>query len=224
MPKLWADNIDDHRTLVRRRLVDAFLELLGEGPLDQVTMSAVAERADLARSAVYNHVDHVHDLALLHAEQLIGDWLAPLQADAEAGRDMPAFDRLEHLVRTSFEVFATDQLGGMDLSGHLDPQRSARLFGLLMPIMQHLRDIVVDGVESGEFVAEDTAALTQYVWASIGGHRAMLGGGRADPAAAADMVVRMLRRALLADPAGFLDHHDAGHAGHTGGGVVSEVS
>lgn len=205
MPKLWADSIDEHRTLVRGRLVDAFLELLDERPLDQVTVSAVAERADLARSAVYNHVDHVHDLALLHAEDLIAEWLSPLQDDVAKGDDLPAFERLEHLVRTSFEVFATDRLGGMELSGHLDEERSARLFGLLMPVMQHLRTIIVDGVSSREFVDEDPGALTQFVWASIGGHRTMLGGGQADPSAAADMVVRMLRRALVADglsPAG----------------------
>jgi len=192
MPRLWADSVDEHRTLVRRRLVDAFVELLDEGPMDDVTVSAVAERAGLARSAVYNHVDHVHDLALLHAEEVIGQWLAPLRAESGS-----ALDRLDRLVATSFEIFASDKLGGMDLTGHLDEERSARMFGLLAPIMAHLHQLVADGVASGEFVDEDPAELAQFVWATIGGYRSILGSGHTDPAEAAEMTSRMLRRALV---------------------------
>lgn len=192
VPKLWADSIDEHRTLVRGRLIAAFVELLDERPLDQVTMSAVTERADLARSAAYNHVDHVHDLALLHVEDMIGAWLEPLQADVAA----TAYERLDHLIRSSFTIFATDRLGGMDLTGHLDPSRSARLFELLRPIMVHLRGIIEVGVDTGEFAGEDPDVLAQFVWATIGGHRTMLGSGQMDPDKAAELASRMLLRAL----------------------------
>ncbi len=218
MPRLWADSVDEHRILVRRRLVDAFVELLDEGPMEDVTVSAVAARAGLARSAVYNYVDHVHDLVLLHAEEMIEEWLAPLRdapidppaagraagpAESGASSSQPStsssFDRLDRLVVTSFEVFATDRLGGMDLTGHLDEERSAKLFGLLAPIMAHMHQIVADGVASGEFVDEDPSELTQFTWAAIGGHRSMLGSGATDPAAAAAVTSRMLHRALVAD-------------------------
>lgn len=192
VPRLWADSIDEHRTLVRGRLIAAFLELLDERPLDQVTMSAVAERADLARSAAYNHVDHVHDLALLHAQDMIDTWLQRSQGDGTG----TAFEQLDHLIRSSFTIFASDRLGGMDLTGHLDASRSARLLELLRPIMVHVRGIVELGIETGEFAAEEPDSLTLFVWATIGGHRTMLGAGQIEPDETAEVASRMLLRAL----------------------------
>ncbi len=198
MPKLWADSLDEHRALVRARLVDAFLELVEEHGLDEVTVSAVAARADLARSAVYNHVDHLHDLALWHAERVMGEWLADLQRNEVVSGD--AWTRMEALVRASLAVFASDPLAGLDLGAHLDEERSARLYGHLQPIMAHLHAIVADGVASGEFVDEDPRDLAGFVWATIGGYRTVVGQGRMPADHATDVLVRLLARAIRRAP------------------------
>lgn len=195
MPKLWADSLDEHRALVLRRLVDAYVSLIEEQGVEALTVSAVAERADLARSAVYNHVEHLHDLALLHAEDTMAAWLEPLQ---ERGAGAPPWDLLEDLVRSSMQVFAEDALAGLDLSTHLDQAQAARLFALLAPIMAHLQATVARGVAERVFVDDDPVALTGFVWACISGYRTMVGAGRVDPEAAADTIVRLLGRALLA--------------------------
>lgn len=194
MPKLWADSLDEHRTLVRRRLVDAFVAVARERPMDDVTIAAVAEHAGMARSAVYNHVDHLHDLALWHSEEVIGAWVASLDDGATA----TAFERLERLARHALAMYATDPIAGLDLSGHLDAERQARLFAQLAPAIGHLHSTVADGVASGELVDEDPAELAVFVWATVSGHRSEVAEGRRDPDEVADLVVRLLRRAVVA--------------------------
>ncbi len=200
MPKLWAASLDEHRALVLERLVDAYVALVDEQGVEGLTVAAVAERADLARSAVYNHVEHLHDLALLHAEHTMAAWLAPLRE--RGADDASAQELLEDLVRGSMSVFAEDPLAGLDLSTHLDDRQAARLFELLGPIMGHLHGIVARGVATGAFVDEDPGELAGFVWACISGYRTMVGAGRMPADAAADVVVRMLRRAVLARPRG----------------------
>lgn len=210
MPKLWAPSLDEHRALVRRRLVDAFVSLVEERGIDDVTISAVAKRADLARSAVYNHVDHLHDLALLHVDQVTADWLAGLAADD--GDPRGAWGRLEDLVRASIHAFVEDPLAGMDLVEHLDDVRARRLRETMAPIMTHLSRVVADGVGSGEFVDEDPMELTGFVWATIGGYRTVLAAADRDAAAgadAADLIVRLLGRAIRTAP----DHARPGTTG-----------
>lgn len=193
MPKLWADSLDEHRTLVRERLVDAFVELLAERPLDDVTVSAVAERAGLARSAVYNHVDHLHDLALLHTERTITAWVEPFRATV----DRPAPERLAELVASSLRTFADDPIGGLDLSGHLDATRLGRLLGLLGPIRAEVQQLCEDGVARGELVDRDPTALAGFVWAVVGGYRVSVGSGRVDAEATIELATQLLRRALV---------------------------
>lgn len=198
MPKLWADSLDEHRALVRERLVDAFVELLAERPLDDVTVSAVAERAGLARSAVYNHVDHLHDLALLHTERTIAAWVEPFRETA----DRPALERLAVLVESSLRTFADDPVGGQDLSGHLDEERLARLFGLLGPIRAEVQQLCAQGVERGELLDRDPAALAGFVWAVVGGHRVTVGSGRVDVDTTIALATELLQRALAPSDAG----------------------
>ena len=198
MPKLWADSLDEHRALVLERLVDAYVSLVAEQGVEGLTVAAVAERAELARSAVYNHVDHLHDLALLHAEHTMAAWLGPLQERAAAGAS--AWELLEDLVRNSLQVFAEDPLAGMDLASHLDDEQAVRLAELLGPIREHLQVTVARGVADGEFVDRDPRALAGFVWACISGYRTMVGTMGMPHHVAADTLVPLLGRAVLAAP------------------------
>lgn len=190
MPRLWADSLDGHRALVRRRLVDAFAQLVRERPLDDITVAAVAERADMARSAVYNHVAHLHDLALWYSEEVLDAWLAEITEDTVRHT---ANARLELFIRRSFDVFAEGRTNGMDLARRLDADRLARLFALLRPVEAHLEAIIADGMEAGEFAGRDPAVLLPHVWAVLSGYRTAIEEGRVDGGVAADAVVVMLR-------------------------------
>ena len=55
MPKIIGDSLADHRELTRNRLFDALASLLAEQPFDSISMSQIASRAKVGRTAVYNH-------------------------------------------------------------------------------------------------------------------------------------------------------------------------
>lgn len=62
MPKIIAPTLNEHRDLRRTALVDAAAALAREGGGAAITMGAVAERAGLSRSAVYEYFRSSSDL------------------------------------------------------------------------------------------------------------------------------------------------------------------
>lgn len=207
MPRLWAASLDEHRALVLDRLVDAYVSLVRDRGVEDLTVAAVARRADLARSAVYNHVDHLHDLALVHTEDTITRWVAGLR-DARPGHH-GAWAAIEDLVVQSMAMFAEDPLAGLDLATQLDEQRAAHLRELMQPLMTHLLDTVTAGVASGEFVDEDPRELTTFVWACLSGYRTMVGNARLPADVASATAVRLLQRTLVASPSRVASPGDA---------------
>src|SRR5687767_2901383 len=55
MPKLWNETIETHRRDVRDAILDATSSLVAEGGLRSVTMSLIAEKADIGRATLYKY-------------------------------------------------------------------------------------------------------------------------------------------------------------------------
>jgi AcrR family transcriptional regulator len=55
MPKLWNETIETHRRDVRDAILDATSALVAEGGLRSVTMSLIAEKADIGRATLYKY-------------------------------------------------------------------------------------------------------------------------------------------------------------------------
>lgn len=55
MPKIVGVSIDEHRELTRQALFIALSNLLKEQSFDTITMAQIARRANVGRTAVYNH-------------------------------------------------------------------------------------------------------------------------------------------------------------------------
>lgn len=91
---------------MRQRLLTAFADLAAEVPLDDITLTAVAERAGLTRSAVYNYVTSKHDLLLAHTADVTRRWVDRLVR--EGGGTVA--DRLGRFVAATLRVFAEDRL------------------------------------------------------------------------------------------------------------------
>lgn len=176
VPNLWADSLDEHRALVRSRLLDAFGELVAERGVDGVTLSAVAERAGIARSAIYNHVQDKHDLMLAYTERVIRGTVA--RARAVMAESDPE-QRLRQYVEISFRAMSSDRAAGQDLMPLLTHAEQGRLLAHLAPIRDLLAEIVNDGVDRGVFEG-DPAALHRAAWALLSGYRLMLGRGEID--------------------------------------------
>jgi AcrR family transcriptional regulator len=103
MPKIIASSLAEHRDLRRAALVDAAAELAREGGGAAITMAAVAERAGLSRTAVYEYfrssADLVADLVLdelaiwAHELATAVDSAAGSEADADADAQVEAWIR-----------------------------------------------------------------------------------------------------------------------------------
>lgn len=104
MPKISAPSIVEHRELRRQQLISAALELaLGEGA-EAVTVAAVAKKAGLARSSIYEYFASSADLiADLILEEL--DYYSNRLAIAIIDATDP-FKKIEHWIAEGLRYVA----------------------------------------------------------------------------------------------------------------------
>ncbi|SDB88984.1 regulatory protein, tetR family [Raineyella antarctica] len=154
-----------------RQVVGAAVELLtGEGP-SAVTPAAVAERAGLARTSVYQYARSGNDLVALAVEEVFVRVNAALADALEAAGPDPV-DRLEAIIRTvlqgAADGHAPDQ--SVDVAALRDGQQ-ARLRHLHDDLMAPLA-AAIQGAG-----AEDVPALTAISWGAINGVVPLIGHG-----------------------------------------------
>ncbi|MEV0135458.1 TetR/AcrR family transcriptional regulator [Dactylosporangium sp. NPDC050688] len=74
MPRIDAPTIPEHRAQRRRALLDAARALLAEQPHQPPTLAAVATRAGLPRSSVYEYFPSRRDLLLELVQEVLPNW------------------------------------------------------------------------------------------------------------------------------------------------------
>jgi AcrR family transcriptional regulator len=197
MPTIWGTTLSEHRALVRERLLDAFSDLVRERGLEATTLAAVAERAGIARSAVYNHVKDKHDLLLGHTARVLEDTADELRRalDAETGPER----KLRRYVEVAFTSWAAEPGAGSDLMPTLSEEEQARLRAQLAPMLRILGGLVQEGVAEGRFGAGEPSALTRFVAATLEGYRRALGSGELEPGETAEQVAGLLLHGLRGD-------------------------
>jgi AcrR family transcriptional regulator len=189
MPSLWADTLDEHRRLVLGRLLDAYGELHAERSFEGITLAAVAERAGIARSAVYNYVADKHDLALAYTERALADVVSRMVEDVQAAGGPR--ERIAAYVRWTLRHHAEVQGAGDDLMPVLSPEQQGRLFEMLAPLRDLLEETVALGLAEGVFDG-DPEVLALLVWSTLGGLRMPVATGQLDPERTADQVTAVL--------------------------------
>ncbi len=195
MPDLWADSLDEHRSLVRRRLLRAFADLAAEVPVEDITVTSVAERAGIARSAVYNYVTSKHDLLLEYTVNVTSAWAERLARESTG----PVEQRLEQFVVATLRVFADDPIAGHDDATRLGAEQHPRLIAALGPVHEHLAALVAEGVADGTFTG-DPRQLAGFVFATLAGYRTGMAAGTLDSDATGALVTRLLLRGLCGAP------------------------
>ena len=193
MPSLWADSLDEHRELVLGKVLAAYEALRAEVGVEAVTLTAVAQRAGIARSALYNYVKDKHGLVLLHAERTMGGAEQQLRTGL-AGVDGAAA-RLRRFIAMNMAMYAAVPAAADDLMPLLDAEEQQRMRDALAPIRAMLHEIVADGVASGDFRGR-TEDLVELLSATIGGYRLPVASGRVDPQRAAEVVGEVLLAGL----------------------------
>lgn len=75
MPRITAPTLAEHRDLRHASLMAAGAELMQSGGAQAVTMSAVASRAGLSRTAVYEYFPSTADLLAAVLAERMRDWI-----------------------------------------------------------------------------------------------------------------------------------------------------
>lgn len=166
MPRISGDNLQQHRELLRRRVFDAFAELMAERSFDAISMALIAERADLGRTAIYHHFRDKEAVVVAFATHETEQYVAQLRA-ALGDADDPV-DQLRTYLRHHLEAGEQFHMGlGPQLYGILSPASRREIREHVIAVEDVLRTILRSGVERGVFAVDDLDGTLSLVHACL---------------------------------------------------------
>lgn len=163
MPKIEAATVAEHRAMKARQVIDAAVDLLvSEGP-SAVTPAAVAERAGLARTSVYQYAGSGAELVATAVEELFVRATTELADAVSAAGDDPR-ERIAAIVRTVLSGAKSGHSPNHALEVEQLPveqrERLAQLHGALMAPL-------VDAIAAAG--AADPPITAALAWGAING-------------------------------------------------------
>jgi AcrR family transcriptional regulator len=163
-------------------ILTAAAELLGEHGYDAVSLEDVADRLDVTKGSLYYYFASKDELVTAAIEALGNEWTARLDR-LPAAHDGPPGRRLHALIREHVRIAIHEYPAALRLflePRDWPPAQQARIKDLRRRHDQLFRQVVEEGVASGEFVVTAVnpvlqcmhAAMSQApVWcASLTGH------------------------------------------------------
>lgn len=201
MPKINAANLEAHRNETTERLLDAWGELVLERGYDDVSLAQVAAQAGLARTAIYNYFPDRESLLFAWTDREVRTVVEDLEK-ALAEQDT-CVEKLEVFVHLELVSFTTSHLPpGREVIHIMGPDTFARFMEHIEPVEHLLRELIVSGVENGEFDPDvDPDEVVPLIMATIGAERGPLSTGEHDVEEATERVSSFLLRALGAGTA-----------------------
>jgi AcrR family transcriptional regulator len=199
MPKIIGATLREHREQTRTRLFHALSELIAERGFDAVTLSQIASRAGVGRTAVYNHFpDKEAMLVGLIMHETTG-WAEALEA-ALVGIDNPV-DQLRTYVREQLSLKPEFHFApGPDLRRVISAQTQAQVKRHVVIVEQILRGILHRGIAAGAFPEQDLDVTMPLIMSCLSG-RGMPTQGPARAAAVDQVEAFVLRAVGVAQPA-----------------------
>ncbi|WP_103063966.1 TetR/AcrR family transcriptional regulator [Actinomyces qiguomingii] len=170
MPKILGNSLAEHRERTRRALFDALSDLLSKQPFDKITLSDVATRAGVGRTAVYNHFTDKEDLLLAFMEHETGRYareLAHILTDVADPIDrLRIYVRQQALVKRHYHFPTTGPL-----ANSVSRDTAGRLHAHAGHMTQMLTRILTDAMEAGAIPRQDPALLIPLIHACVLGGR-----------------------------------------------------
>ena len=176
------------------RVLDAWHALVEERGYGAVTLSDVAARVGLSRSALYRYVPDKVALLQMLIDRSVSRFLDDLRDGLEEAPDATA--QLEMFVRSQLRYFSSQRILGHDMSTVLTADQHAEVMVHLAPIRDLMREIVTRGMASGEFRPMDVEMATGMVFSVVGAHQMPLARGEADLGRVSDETVEFVLGAL----------------------------
>ncbi|MFD1825589.1 MULTISPECIES: TetR/AcrR family transcriptional regulator [Mumia] len=176
MPKIIGENLAAHRIETRRRVLVAFGELLTERGYDAVRLADVASRAEIGRTAIYNHFADKEAILLAFAMEETHQYVEAIRG-ALAEADGPV-EELRTYVRMHVALSREMHMGlGPQLYSVLSRDALLHMREHVIVVEDLLRCVLSDGMEQGAFVVDDLRATTALVLACLQGRQVTHGEG-----------------------------------------------
>ncbi|MDU0347808.1 TetR/AcrR family transcriptional regulator [Actinomyces sp. MRS3W] len=170
MPKIMGNSLAEHRERTRRALFDALSDLLAQRPFDKITLSDVAARAGVGRTAVYNHFTDKEDLLLAFMEHETGRYAKELTRILTNVED--PIDRLRIYVRQQALIKRHYHFpSGGPLANSVSRSTAGRLHAHAGYMTAMLTQILSDAMDSGAIPRQDPALVIPLIHACVLGGR-----------------------------------------------------
>lgn len=168
MPKIIGTTLADHRELTRHRLFDALGELLAEQSFDTITMSQIALRAEVGRTAVYNHFADKESLLLAFMRHATSGFAEALTQALEGTDDV--IEQLRIYIRAHLELRGHFHLAShLDLRSMVSASSASHLrdhAGIVEHILFH---ILEEAMEQDRIPRQNSLALVSLVLSALAG-------------------------------------------------------
>ena len=170
MPKIIGESLASHRELTRARLFEALGSLMGEQSFESITMSQIAERAGVGRTAVYNHFADKEVLLLAYMREVTSEFARVLTHRLEAEPD--PLMRLRIYIRSHLQMIGRYHVkAGMGLRRQMSGQGASHLHDHAGLVGEVLIGILDEAMERGLIAEQNTLGAVHLIHATLQGQR-----------------------------------------------------
>ena len=170
MPKIIGESLASHRELTRTRLFEALGSLMGEQSFESITMSQIAERAGVGRTAVYNHFADKEVLLLSYMREVTSEFARVLTQRLEAEPD--PLMRLRIYIRSHLQMIGRYHVkAGMGLRRQMSGQGASHLHDHAGLVGEVLIGILDEAMECGLIAEQNTLGAVHLIHATLQGQR-----------------------------------------------------
>ena len=170
MPKIIGESLASHRELTRARLFEALGSLMGEQSFESITMSQIAERAGVGRTAVYNHFADKEVLLLAYMREVTSEFARILTQRLDAEPD--PLMRLRIYVRSHLQMIGRYHVkAGMGLRRQMSGQGASHLHDHAGIVGELLIGMLDKAMERGLIVEQNTLGAVHLIHATLQGQR-----------------------------------------------------
>ncbi|CAM3003902.1 TetR/AcrR family transcriptional regulator [Actinomyces slackii] len=170
MPKIMGSSLAEHRQRTRTALFEALSQLMAERGFEKITLSDVASRAGVGRTAVYNHFADKEDLLLAFMEHESARYAEELARALAGTRDpidrLRVYVRQQALIKRHYHFPASGPLAN---AVSRDTAGSLRAHSALMA--QMLSSILTEAMDEGRIPQQDPALVIPLIHATVLGGR-----------------------------------------------------
>ncbi len=152
MPRIRAANIEQHKELTRRQLLDATRQLLAEVGYEMLTIGDVAAAAGIGRTTIYQYFRDKEDVLASLVEETLPEVIEDIIATIP--EDLPVERRLTALAEATVGFVASDPVLGLVLHrdvSKLSESTQERIRGAHRDLSAEIARIYTVGVEQGRF-------------------------------------------------------------------------